>query len=100
MSGRCMSPRRSPMKDCRKFYINGSWVAPKTARDHQVINPPTEEPSGTTPPAGKADGAHAAEAPRRPSLTSSHTTREQRLALRQSIMTPYQPHRHERAEPL
>jgi aldehyde dehydrogenase (NAD+) len=28
----------------RDFYINGQWVAPKTPRDFQVINPTTEEP--------------------------------------------------------
>jgi aldehyde dehydrogenase (NAD+) len=35
------------MKDCRKFYINGAWVAPTTPHDFDVINPATEKPIGT-----------------------------------------------------
>ncbi len=31
------------MIEKRQFYINGSWVDPKDGRDHQVINPSTEE---------------------------------------------------------
>ena len=31
------------MIEKRKFYINGQWVAPATARDHDVIDPSTEE---------------------------------------------------------
>ena len=32
------------MIEKRQFYINGAWVDPATARDHEVINPATEEP--------------------------------------------------------
>ena len=65
------------MKDCRKFYINGSWVAPKTARDHQVINPSTEEPCGTISLGAKADVDDAVAAARRAFATFSQTTREE-----------------------
>src|SRR5213593_1818010 len=93
-----MSPRRSIMKDCRKFYINGSWVAPKTARDHQVINPSTEEPCGTISLGAKADVDDAVAAAKRAFATFSQTTREQRLALLQSIMAAYSAHLDEMAE--
>jgi len=86
------------MKDCRKFYINGSWVAPKTARDHQVINPSTEEPCGTISLGTKADVDDAVAAARRAFGTFSQTTRDQRLALLQSIMAAYQAHLDEMAE--
>jgi aldehyde dehydrogenase (NAD+) len=32
------------MIEKRNFYINGAWVNPVKARDHQVIDPSTEEP--------------------------------------------------------
>ena len=32
------------LDDKRKFYIDGAWVAPATARDLEVIDPSTEEP--------------------------------------------------------
>ena len=87
------------MKDCRKFYINGSWVAPKTARDHQVINPSTEEPCGTISLGAKADVDDAVAAARRAFTTFSQTTREQRLELLQSglygllVVNRYRGHR-------
>ncbi|MEM9716387.1 MAG: aldehyde dehydrogenase family protein [Pseudomonadota bacterium] len=31
------------MLECKKFYINGEWVAPAAARDFDVIDPSTEE---------------------------------------------------------
>ena len=31
------------MPDKRQFYINGQWVSPAVANDHEVINPSTEE---------------------------------------------------------
>ena len=35
------------MIEKRQFYINGEWVDPVTANDHQVIDPSTEEPCAT-----------------------------------------------------
>ena len=31
------------MIENRNFYINGAWVPPVVARDHNVIDPSTEE---------------------------------------------------------
>jgi aldehyde dehydrogenase (NAD+) len=86
------------MKDCRKFYINGAWVAPKAARDHQVINPSTEEPCGTISLGAQADVDTAVAAARQAFVGFSQTTREQRLELLQAIMNAYSAHLDEMAE--
>jgi len=86
------------MKDCRKFYINGAWVAPKAPRDHQVINPSTEQPCGTISLGSKADADDAVAAARRAFASFSQTSREDRLALLQAILTAYQARLDEMAE--
>ena len=43
------------MIEKRQFYISGSWVDPKDGRDHQVINPSTEEACATISLGGQAD---------------------------------------------
>ena len=86
------------MKDCRKFYINGAWVAPKAAHDHQVINPSTEEPCGTISLGTKADVDDAVAAARKAFVSFSQTSREDRLALLQAIMAAYSNHLDEMAE--
>ncbi|MFW8635942.1 aldehyde dehydrogenase family protein [Cribrihabitans pelagius] len=43
------------MIEKRDFYINGQWTAPAEARDHQVINPSTEEPCAVISLGGEAD---------------------------------------------
>jgi aldehyde dehydrogenase (NAD+) len=86
------------MRDCRKFYINGAWVAPKSPRDHQVINPSTEEACGTISLGSKADVDDAVAAAKKAFPSFSQTTREQRLELLQAIMTAYSAHLDEMAE--
>jgi hypothetical protein len=39
----------------RAFYINGGWNTPATPRDHQVIDPSTEEPCAVISLGGQAD---------------------------------------------
>jgi aldehyde dehydrogenase (NAD+) len=39
----------------RDFYINGRWVAPATPRDHEVIDPSTEEPCAVISLGSEAD---------------------------------------------
>ena len=43
------------MLDKREFYINGEWVAPAEARDHEVIDPSTEEACAVISLAGESD---------------------------------------------
>ncbi|MEM8774440.1 MAG: aldehyde dehydrogenase family protein [Pseudomonadota bacterium] len=43
------------MIEKRQFYINGAWVEPSSAADHNVINPSNEEPCAVISLAGSAD---------------------------------------------
>ena len=74
------------MYDFRKFFIDGAWVQPQGRREHDVINPATEEVVGKIC-LGTADDVDAAvKAARAAFETFSQTTREQRIALLQNIM--------------
>ncbi|HMN44009.1 MAG TPA: aldehyde dehydrogenase family protein [Povalibacter sp.] len=78
------------MYDFRKFFIDGAWVAPAGRREHQVINPATEEPIGTVL-LGTADDVDAAvRAARRAFESFSQTTREERIALLERIVKVFQ----------
>ena len=43
------------MIEKRQFYINGAWVDPIDGRDHDVIDPSTEEPCAVISLGGQAD---------------------------------------------
>ena len=43
------------MIEKQEFYINGQWVAPKVARDYQVIDPASEEPCAVISLGDQAD---------------------------------------------
>jgi aldehyde dehydrogenase (NAD+) len=86
------------MKDCRKFYINGAWVDPKTKKDFPVTNPATEEVAGTISLGAAADVDAAVAAARRAFDTYSTTTREDRLALLGRIIEVYMRRMEEMAE--
>src|SRR5690606_19765809 len=81
--------RRTAMYDCTKFYIDGQWVAPTQARTLEVINPATEQPSGTISLGSQADVDKAVAAARRAFKTFSRTPREERLALLDRIIAAY-----------
>jgi aldehyde dehydrogenase (NAD+) len=86
------------MKDCRQFYIDGKWVAPKQAHDFPVTSPANEQQVGTISLGAKADVDAAVAAARKAFPAFSETTREERLALQQKIMEVYQQHYDEMAE--
>ena len=69
------------MRECREFFIDGSWVAPKVANDFPVINPATEETVGVISLGSRADVDAAVRAARRAFPAFAETTREERLAL-------------------
>ncbi|MFL6600948.1 MAG: aldehyde dehydrogenase family protein [Steroidobacteraceae bacterium] len=73
----------------RKFYIDGQWVDPAARNDFDVINPATEEPAGVISMGSAADVDRAVAAARRAFDTFSQTTREERRALLQNILTVY-----------
>src|SRR5450755_3683410 len=78
------------MYDLTKFYIDGAWVAPRTKRELDVVNPATEEVIGKVALGGPEDVDAAVVAARRAFETYSQTTREERLALLGSILATYQ----------
>ena len=43
------------MIEKRQFYINGAWVNPAAAHDHNVIDPSNEEPCAVISLGGQAD---------------------------------------------
>jgi len=73
----------------RKFYIDGQWVDPAASHDFNVINPATEEPAGVISMGSAADVDRAVAAARHAFESFSQTTREERRALLQNILTIY-----------
>ena len=69
------------MRDYLKFYIDGKWVEPTTARTLDVINPATEEVAGRISLGAQADVDKAVAAAKKAFKTWSKTSREERLAV-------------------
>ncbi|MGR3802144.1 aldehyde dehydrogenase family protein [Marinibacterium profundimaris] len=77
------------MIEKRQFYINGQWVDPVAGRDHQVIDPSTEEPCAVISLGGDAD-AHAAVAAARAALPGWMTSpAAERIALLEKLLEVY-----------
>jgi aldehyde dehydrogenase (NAD+) len=72
-----------------EFYIDGRWVAPLTSVTLDVINPATEEPIAKIAMGGPDDVDAAVAAAKVAFETFSLTTREERLALLDSIIGVY-----------
>ena len=77
------------MLDKRKFYINGQWVAPETANDHEVINPSTEEACAVISLGSAADTDKAAAAARAAFEPWMNTPKAARLALLENLLEVY-----------
>ncbi|HKT53504.1 MAG TPA: aldehyde dehydrogenase family protein [Caulobacteraceae bacterium] len=78
------------MREYLKFYIDGTWVDPVTAKSMDVINPATEEVAGHISAGSAADVDKAVKAARRAFETYSRTSREERIDLLQRILAEYQ----------
>lgn len=77
------------MYDCRRFFIDGAWVAPAGRREIDVINPATEEAVGRIL-LGTAEDVDAAVKAARAAFDSySQTSREERIALLERIVALY-----------
>ncbi len=72
-----------------QFYIDGKWVDPVEPRTHDVINPASEEVYGRISLGSAADVDKAVAAAKRAFESYSQTTREERMALLQSILDVY-----------
>ena len=77
------------MREMLQFYIDGQWVDPVTPNTLDVINPATEEVCGRISIGSAADVDLAVAAARRAFDSYSQTTREDRVALLQSILDEF-----------
>ena len=77
------------MADRLKFYIDGAWVAPASAKTMPVVNPATEEAMYEIALGGAADVDKAVAAARRAFESYSMTTPEERAALLQRVIEVY-----------
>ena len=78
------------MQNCEQFYINGQWVEPVVRRTLEVINPATEQAIATISLGSAADVDAACKAARAAFASYSRTTREERIALLERIISGYQ----------
>src|SRR3984885_1881768 len=78
------------MKDCRKFYIDGMWIAPVEVLDFAVINPANEEPVATISLGSAADVDRAVAAANRAFEPYSEISLQERLELLRRIIEVYQ----------
>ncbi|RZK00918.1 MAG: aldehyde dehydrogenase family protein, partial [Novosphingobium sp.] len=77
------------MREYLKFYIDGQWVDPVTAKTAEVINPATEAVSGTISLGSAADVDKAVAAARRAFETWGETSVKDRLEILQAIQAEY-----------
>ena len=74
------------MREMLQFYIDGKWVNPVTAKPFDVINPATEEVCGRISLGSEKDVNKAVAAAVKASDSYAATTREERMALLQTIL--------------
>ncbi|TCM17181.1 aldehyde dehydrogenase (NAD+) [Novosphingobium sp. PhB165] len=77
------------MRNYTQFYIDGQWVDPIAPRTAQVVNPATEEVSGTISLGTAADVDKAVAAARRAFATFGETSAKERLDLLEAILAEY-----------
>ena len=82
----------------RDFYIDGAWSAPATARDHNVINPATEEPCAVISLGAKADVDRAVAAASKALPAWRATPPSERIALVEKVLRIYQARAQDMAE--
>jgi aldehyde dehydrogenase (NAD+) len=78
------------MREYLKFYIDGAWIDPVETKTLTVENPATEEVCGTIAVGSSADVDKAVAAARRAFPSWSRTTREERIAVLERVVTEYQ----------
>ena len=77
------------MRNYQQFYIDGQWVNPLVLETAEVINPATEEVSGTIALGSPTDVDKAVAAARRAFTSWSQTTVAERLDLLRAIQAEY-----------
>jgi aldehyde dehydrogenase (NAD+) len=78
------------MRKYLKFYIDGKWVDPVESKTVDVVNPATEQVSGTIALGSVADVDKAVKAARKAFASWSTTTREERVKVLERILVEYQ----------
>lgn len=78
------------MREYLKFYINGQWVAPREARQCEVIDPSTEQPCGVISLGSDADVDAAVAAAKAAFESFSQTSQAERVALLERIADVYE----------
>jgi aldehyde dehydrogenase (NAD+) len=78
------------MYDCKKFFIDGTWVAASGRSSIDIINPATEAVIGQVALGTAEDVDKAVKAARRAFETFSQTTPAERAALLERIIGAYQ----------
>jgi aldehyde dehydrogenase (NAD+) len=77
------------LEHVKQFYIGGQWVEPRTDTTLEVINPATEQPIASVAMGGPSDVDAAVAAAKAAFETFSQTSKEERLALLDSIIAVY-----------
>jgi aldehyde dehydrogenase (NAD+) len=86
------------MLDRRNFYINGGWVPPAAASDHDVINPSTGEPCAVISFGDQADTDAAVAAAGGAFSTWGATPAGERIELLEALFSIYKDRSEEMAE--
>ena len=77
------------MKNCDKFYINGSWVDPKSSYNFDLLHPANEEKIASIAMGSKLDVDEAVNAAKKAFVTWQFSSIEERVDLLNSIMKVY-----------
>jgi aldehyde dehydrogenase (NAD+) len=86
------------MKDLRKFYIGGAWVAPSSKQEMEVINPATESPVAVITLGNPEDVDRAVASANQAFASWSQTSKEERLALLERLLQIYRDRYEEMAQ--
>lgn len=78
------------MKSYNKFYIDGAWVDPISAKPFELVNPATEEVFATVALGSAADVDRAVAAARRAFSSFSTTKPQERVDLLESIVSVFE----------
>ncbi|OHV19581.1 aldehyde dehydrogenase [Parafrankia soli] len=78
------------MREYLKFYIGGQWAEPAEQRTFDVVNPATEQVAGRVALGSATDVDRAVAAARAAFPSWSATSREERIAVLESILDVYQ----------
>ncbi len=77
------------MRNCVKFYVDGQWYVPEVYTCLELINPSTEEPSGSVALGTADDVDMAVIAAGRAAESYALTSRAERIALLERILDGY-----------